>query len=431
MNALENGRKKGLLALSPMVVFLSVYFATSIFIGDFYKVPVSAAFLIACVYSIIISKGTLKERIDIFSSGAGDHNALLMVWIFILSGAFAGTAKDIGAVDATVNLTLRIIPPRMVLVGLFLTACFISMAVGTSVGTIVALAPIAGGIASQAGCPTPYMAALIVGGALFGDNLSFISDTTIAATKALGCRMRDKFRVNVHIAVPAVIAVAIIYLLQGSGISFSAPDTGITDWYKILPYLIVIVLALMGKDVTVVLVCGILINAIIGFASGAFSWSGWLSSLGSGVSGMTDLIIVTLLAAGLLAMIKSGGGIDFLTGELSSRGSGRRSAQFRIAALVGITDLCTANNTIAIIMTGSFAREISDKAGLDPRKTASILDTFSCLVQGIIPYGAQVLMAAGLTGCSPTSMLPYMYYPFFLGLSAVLAIVFRFPRKYS
>lgn len=428
-NKISHG--KGLLALSPLFVFLTVYMVSSLLAGDFYKIPVSSAFLLASIYAVAVTRGPLKDRIATFSAGAGNHNVLLMVWIFILAGAFAGTARDIGAVDATVNATLSIIPPSMLYAGLFITACFISMSIGTSVGTIVALVPIASGIAEQGGLPMPFMTAIVVGGAFFGDNLSFISDTTIASTRAMGCEMRDKFKVNIRIVTPAVLLVAAIYIWKGLSLDASQVVHEAANWIKLLPYLVVIVLALSGCNVTLILVVGILINAVLGFCCGDFSWTGWLLSVGNGISGMNDLIIITLLAGGLLELMRRNGGLEYLIQVLTSRIRGKRGAQLSIAALVGLANFCTANNTIAIITTVGIARDINDRFGLDPRKTASILDTFSCLVQGIIPYGAQVMMAAGLSGLSPIQILPYLYYPFLMGICAFLSIIFRYPRKYS
>lgn len=420
---------KGLLAVSPLVVFLAAYLVSSIFAGDFYRVPVSSAFLLAGIYAICITKGKVRERVAIFSRGAGDSKVLLMIWIFILAGAFAGTARDIGAVDATVNATLAIIPAKMLFAGFFLTACFISMSIGTSVGTIVALMPIAGGIAAQTGTALPYMAAIIVGGAFFGDNLSFISDTTIAATRALGCEMSDKFKVNIRIVLPAVVVVTAIYIITGQSVS-AVPSVGAAEWYLILPYLAVIVMALLGVDVMALLVLGLVMNAVLGFVTGAFGWVGFLESVGKGIAGMSDLIVVTMLAGGLLEIIRHNGGLDFIIESLTRNIRGKRGAEFSIAGLVCLANLCTANNTIAIITTGGIAKDITDRFGLDPRKTASIMDTFSCLVQGIIPYGAQLLMASGLAGISPTSIIPYLFYPLVMGICAVVCIIFRLPKNY-
>ena len=430
---------KGLLALSPLLVFLLVYVLSSLFVGDFGRVPVSSAFLIAAIWAVATTPGKLRERINCFSKGAGDRNILLMIWIFVLAGAFAGSAKDIGAIDATVAATLHLVPSKLIFCGLFLASCFISMSIGTSVGTIVALVPLATEMAANCGVSEAYMAAIIVGGAFFGDNLSFISDTTIASTRIMKCEMRDKFRMNIRIILPAVLVVAAIYIWQG----WNAQLTGVgnmDDWYKVFPYLLVIVMAMSGIDVSIVLLSGIVANAVMGFCCGSFlpqkagtsaalAWTGWLASLGRGIATMSDLIIVTLLAGGLMELIRANGGLDFIIDRLTRHIKGERGAQFSIAALVCIADICTANNTIAIISTGSIAKEISDRFGLDPRKTASILDTFSCLIQGIIPYGAQLLIAAGLAGISSASIIPHLYYPFLMGTMAVLSIIFRFPRN--
>ena len=414
---------RGLVAISPLAVFLLVYLVSSLVAGDFYKVPVSAAFLLAGVYGVAVARGPIPERLAAFSRGAGHPNVLLMIWIFLLAGAFAQTARSIGAVDATVALMLSAVPPRWLLAGLFVTACFISMAMGTSVGTIVALVPIGTGIAAQCGIPAPYMAAVVVGGSFFGDNLSFISDTTIASTRAAGCEMRDKFRANLRIVLPAFLAVTVIYFIRGGRVE-EAPFTTTAAWYCALPYLLIIVLALCGLNVTLVLSAGIAAAALIGFLSGSLDWTGWLGAVGEGVAGMSDLIIVTLLAGGLLELIRSGGGLDLIINALSRGIRGKRGAEAAIAGIVSLANLCTANNTVAIITTGGIAHDISQRFGVSPKKTASLLDTFSCLVQGLIPYGAQLLMASGLAAISPAAIIPYLYYPFLMGLCAVVSIVF-------
>ena len=427
------GRKmNGWLALSPLLVFLLTYLVSSLVARDFYKVPVAAAFIIASAYAMLITRSVDKtdDKISIFSEGAGNRNVLLMIWIFVLAGAFAATAKDIGAIDATVNATLRILPGKLIYAGLFLAACFISMAIGTSVGTIVALVPIAAGIAQETGVGVPFITAVVIGGAFFGDNLSFISDTTVAATKSQGCSMRDKFRVNLWIAAPAAILVAALYVVLGLQVE-AVPSVETVNWLGLIPYLLVIGLALAGVNVVTVLAIGIGINGVLGWATGAYDWIGWMASIGGGIGSMGELIIVSLLAGGMLELIRYNGGLDFIIGGLTRRIRGKRGAYFSIAGLVSLVNFCTANNTIAIITVGPLAKDISDKYGLDPRKTASILDTFSCLIQGIIPYGAQMLMASGLAGVSAASITGYLYYPFALGLLAVLSIVFRFPRKFS
>ena len=429
----------GWLALSPLFVFLGVYLISSVLAHDFYKIPISSAFLIATIYAILICRGrSLEQRIALFSEGAGNKNVLLMIWIFILAGVFAATAKEIGAIDATVNLALRILPGRLLYAGLFLASCFISMSIGTSVGTIVALVPVAAGIASElaaggaggAFSGTPFITAIIVGGAFFGDNLSFISDTTIAATRTQECSMSDKFKTNIRIVGPAALIVTVLYVIFGSSVSVT-PEAGPIDWILLLPYILVIALAISGIDVSVVLTIGILTNALIGFFGGSLSWTSFLESAGSGISGMGDLIIVTMLAGGMLELIRANGGLDFIVSGMTRRIKGKTGAELSIAGLVSLANLCTANNTIAIITAGGIARDITRRFGLDPRKSASILDTFSCLIQGIIPYGAQLLMASGLAGISSISIIGYLYYPFVMGLCAILAILLRLPRKYS
>ena len=432
----DNRPMNGWLALSPLLVFLCIYLVSSVAAGDFYAIPISASFLIASIYAILICRGkTLEERITVFSEGAGNRNVLLMIWIFVLAGAFAATAKEIGAIDATVNLALRILPGNLLYAGLFLAACFISMSIGTSVGTIVALVPVAAGIAEELAvngisASNPFITAIIVGGAFFGDNLSFISDTTIAATRTQGCSMADKFKTNIRIVGPAAIIVTILYIILGSSVSVT-PEAGTIDWILLIPYVMVIVLALSGINVTAVLTIRLVVNCMIGILKGSLDWTSFLSAIGSGISGMGDLIIVTMLAGGMLELIRINGGLDFMVRGMTRKINGKRGAELTIAGLVSLANFCTANNTIAIITSGGIAKDITERFDLDPRKTASILDTFSCLIQGIIPYGAQLLMAAGLSGASSISIIGYLYYPFIMGLFALLAILLRFPRKYS
>lgn len=413
----------GLLALSPILVFLAVYLVSSLLAGDFYKVPVSSAFLLASVYAVAITPGKLSFRVNVFSESAGHWNIMLMVWIFMLAGAFAGSAREIGSIEATVNFTLNIIPARFLLAGLFLTACFVSLAIGTSVGTIVALVPIASGIAEETGMSQAMMAGLVVGGSFFGDNLSFISDTTIAATRAVGCAMHEKFRANFMIVLPAVLVVAGYYVFKGLDIVPSSQIQPI-EWLKLLPYLSVIILALFGMDVTLVLVIGILLNAVVGFGTDALDWYTLLGSIGDGIAGMGDLIIVTLLAGGMLGIIRHNGGLEYITKGIAGHVHGRKGAEFGIGILTSLANLCTANNTIAIITVGGIVNDISDKFDIPKRRAASLMDIFSCFVQGVIPYGAQLLMAAGLTGLASTQIIPYLYYPFAAGISVVLSIFF-------
>lgn len=387
--------------------------------------------MIASIYAITISKGfPLTNRITIYSRGASTENMMLMLWIFVLAGAFANSAKQMGCIDATVNLTLSILPSNMLLAGLFLAACFISLSIGTSVGTIVALVPIAAALGETTGGSIPLMTATVVGGAFFGDNLSFISDTTVAATSTQGCRMSDKFRVNLFIVLPAAIVILFVCLYLGRGVHSpnNIPDI---EYVKVIPYFIVLVMAIFGMNVMGVLTIGLILTGIIGIFNGSYDIFGWFTAMNDGVLGMSELIIITMMAGGLLEIIREIGGIDYIIQKMTSHIHGKRGAEFSIGILVALVDLCTANNTVAIITVGGIAKQIGDKYGVDSRKCASILDTFSCCVQGIIPYGAQLLMAAGLSKLNPIEILPYLYYPYAIGIAAILSIIFRLPKRYS
>lgn len=418
-------------ALMPLVVFLCLYLVTSLIVNDFYKVPITVAFLVASVYAVATTKGlSLNDRILQYSSGAANKNIMLMLWIFILAGAFAQSAKAMGAIDATVNLTLLLLPDNLLLAGIFLASCFISLSIGTSVGTIVALTPVAAGIAMKTDVSLPFMTALVIGGAFFGDNLSFISDTTIAATRTQGCVMRDKFRVNFLIAVPAALLVFIYYIIYGTQVE-SVSEIHAIEWGKVIPYLIVLGTAIAGMNVTLVLLLGVLSTGIIGCIYGSFDLFGWFASMGEGITGMGELIIITLMAGGMLELIRFNGGVDYILHHLTSHVSNKRGAELSIAALVSLANFCTANNTIAIITVGPLANNIAEQFRVDKRKSASILDTFSCVVQGLIPYGAQMLIAAELTKLSPISIIGYLYYPIILGIVALLSILLRYPKRYS
>ena len=409
-------RIHGWLALSPMLVFLLSYLGASLLLNDFYKIPITVAFLFSSCYAVAITRGmTINERISVFSRGASDKSILLMVWIFILAGAFAQGAKQMGAIDSVVNLTLTVLPGDLLLAGIFIASCFISLSVGTSVGTIAALVPVASGLA--------------VGGSFFGDNLSFISDTTIAATQTQDCLMKDKFRVNILIILPAALVSLVLYIIEGMALDVT-PEIGPIEWPLVIPYLLVLILALWGMNVMLVLLIGLVTTGIVGTLTGTPFFS-WLGAMGEGIMGMSELIIVTLLAGGMLEMIRFNGGIAFIIKKMTKHIKGKRGAEMSIGILVGLADLCTANNTIAIITTAPIARQISQQFALDKRKVASILDTFSCMVQGIIPYGAQMLIASGLAGISPVSITTSLYYPFCMGICAILAILLRLPRKYS
>ena len=422
---------KGFLALSPLIVFVVLYLVLSLVAGDFSSVPLTVVFLISSVYAVATStKFSLKERIDIYGQGASTPNLLLMLWIYVLAGAFSQSAKGMGAIDTTVNLALNVLTPSMILPGLFVTACFISISIGTSVGTVVTLVPIAAGIATQTNSNVALLTAVIVGGAYFGDNLSFISDTTVVATQTQGVRMKDKFKVNLMIVVPAVVVVLAVYAFMGFGMQ-APTHVGQTDLLKVIPYLAVLVTAVCGLNVMAVLVLGIALCGIIGVLGGSYDFYGWLNALGNGIVGMGELIIIAMMAGGMLEIIKVNGGIDYIIEKLSGRIRGKRGAEFSIAALVSLVNICTANNTVAILTVGNIAKQISEKFGIDPRKTASILDTFSCTIQGIIPYGVQILLAAGLAHVQPVDIIPYLYYPFAIGIAASLSILLRYPKRYS
>lgn len=415
--------KPSLWALSPLLVFFLLYLVISVAVRDFYAVPVTVAFTAAAVWAVLITRGkSIAERVDLFSSGVANRNILMMIWIFVLAGAFAQSARDMGAIDATVQLTLRLLPDNLLLASVFIASCFISLSVGTSVGTIVALAPVATGLAEATQVSAGMMTAIVVGGAFFGDNLSFISDTTIAATRTQGCAMRDKFRANVKVVLPAALLALACYVLLGWNVQ--SPPMGNTpiEWMKVFPYLLVLVTALAGVHVMAVLTLGLLATGAVGVGMGYLPLMGWFRAMGSGMTGMGELIIVTLLAGGVLALIRYNGGIAYIIGKITAHIRGRRGAEFSIAALVSMANLCTANNTIAIITVGPIAKEISDKFHIPPRRSASILDTFSCLVQGVIPYGAQMLMAAGIAQVSPLMIMEYLYYPLILGVCSIAAI---------
>lgn len=425
---MQNHNKGSLVALLPLVVFLGIYLAGSLIANDFYKIPITIAGLAASVVAVAMSRRPLQERVDDYSRGATDHNIMLMIWIFVLAGAFAASTKAMGAVDATVDLTLRLIPEQFLPAGIFFAACFTSFSIGTSVGTIVALTPIASAISTETGCSMAWIVAIVVGGALFGDNLSFISDTTISATRTQGCSMRDKFRTNLMIVAPAAMITLMLYIFTSEqAISYTATSID-SPWYTMIPYLLVILMAVAGVSVLKVLVVGILSSGVIGLLSGKITMLDWLSTMGQGIDSMGQLIIITMMAGGMLEMIRINGGIDYIISRLTSRLNSRRGAEASIAALVIFADICTANNTVAILSVGSIARQIGQRFGIAPRRVASLLDTFSCFIQGLLPYGAQLLMAAGLASISPVEIIGYLYYPLIMGVCASIAIIIQRPR---
>lgn len=421
---------RGLLALSPAIVFLSLYLGSSLLLGDFYAVPISVALIAASVWSIVVFRGrNLVERVKVFSEAAGRENILYMVWIFILAGAFASLAKGMGAVDATVRLTLHIFPPGFVLPAVFIAACLISMSIGTSVGTVVALTPLVVELAVNSGSEVALYLAAVLGGAFFGDNLSFISDTTIAATRSQGCEMADKFKANLRIALPAALITLAIYTFIGFGGSQSV-DAWMLSWSDIrlvAPYILVIGMAAAGVNVIMVLVSGIALALLCSVPFGMPLLEA-VSLLGSGISGMSELIVITLLAAGMLGVIKSAGGIDYLLGAISSRGLGYRGAQAAMCVITGAVNMCTANNTVAILTTGSLCRSLAERYGISPKRAASLLDTSSCIMQCLIPFGAQTLLATGMAGVSPASPWPWLFYPWALSICVAGAIMIGRPR---
>lgn len=431
--------KKGLRALSPLFLLLALIViiivmslsGTSIDGKSVPVMPLTVAFLIASIYAVAMSGDMpLKKRIDTYSKGAGASDLLLMLWIYVLAGAFAASAKAIGSIDTTVNLTLSVLPSNLILPGLFLAACFISISIGTSVGTVVALVPIAAGIATQTGSNIALITAIVVGGAYFGDNLSFISDTTVVATQTQHCKMSDKFRVNVIIVAPAALIILIVYAILGANVQ-APTHVGEVSFIKVLPYLVVLITAICGMNVMVVLSLGIVLCGIIGLFAGDFGLFGWFLNMNTGIIGMGEMVIIAMMAGGMLGMIKRNGGIDYIIQKLTAHVNTRRGAELSIATLVSLVNICTANNTIAILTVGGISQQIGDRFGVDNRKAASILDTFSCCIQGILPYGVQILLAAGLSGQSPIDILPYLYYPFAIGIAALVAILIRYPKKYS
>ncbi len=419
------------MALLPLFTFIALYLIVSIVMGDFYKVPITVAFLVSAIVAVAtLRKRTLAERIKVFSRGASSDKMMLMMLIFILAGAFASSAKEMGSIDNTVNLTLAYLPPDMLMAGIFLASCFISISIGTSVGTVVALVPIASGLASSTGMSVAMMSAVVVGGAFFGDNLSFISDTTVVATQTQGCKMSDKFRANLFLAAPAAIMVFLLYMIIGSnaGTPASVPDV---DFLKVMPYLVVLVMAAAGLNVLTVLTIGIMLTGMIGIMDGAFDVFGWMQAMNTGILGMSELIIVTMLAGGMLETVRENGGINIIINLLTRHIDSRRGGEAAIAALVTIVNFCTANNTVAILTVGPIARQIAERFRIDPRRSASILDSFSCFAQGIIPYGAQLLMAGGLAAIAPIEIIPYLFYPYALGLCATVAIITGRPRRFT
>lgn len=428
---MKQDQKKGNpIALLPLLVFVLLFIGTGIITGDFTAMPIPVAVIIAIIVALFIKpKERLNEKVGIITRGAGKENIMLMVLIFLLAGAFASVAEGMGAVDSTVNLGLALLPSSLLLVGLFIICCFISISMGTSTGTVVALAPIAVGIADQTEIGLALALATVIGGAMFGDNLSVISDTTIVSTQSQEVKMVDKFKVNFFIILPGAIATAVILYFISTGFSTDVSSGLEYDLVKVLPYLAVLIIALLGVNVLTVLVGGTVFAGIIGFFDGSYNFTSFVATAGEGIAGMMEISIIAILIGGMIGLIEHYGGIDYLLHFITSRIHSRKGAEFGIASLVSATDVSTANNTISIIITGPLARDIADEYGVDRRKSASILDIFAAAFQGLIPYGGQMLAAAGLAAISPIAILPYSIYPFMLLICGVIAILIGFPKK--
>ena len=424
-------KKRGnLVALLPLLVFITVYVGLSVMAGDMYEISVIITFSAAAFTAILLNKKeTLSNKLDIFCKGAGDTNVILMILIFVLAGAFAQVAKDMGAVDSTVNLGLSILPSNLLVAGLFIIACFIALSVGTSMGTIVALVPIAVGISDKTGVAVALAVGAVVSGAMFGDNLSIISDTTIAATRTQGCEMKDKFKMNFKIVLPAAIATALLLVFLTRNAGMVKVESLEYNLIKILPYIAVIISSLLGLNVVIVLLGGILIAGAIGIYFGSFDIMALAESIANGVMGMGELIIISLLISGTIALIKHNGGIDYILNKGLRGFKSKRNAELGIATLVSLVDICTANNTIAIVTVGPIAKNISDEVGLEPKRVAGIMDMFSCVFQGIIPYGAQLISAAGLAAISPFAIMKYLFYPYLMGICAIIAILWHYRKN--
>ena len=421
-------------ALIPFGVFLVFYMGLSIVSGDFYRVPMTVAFLVASASALVLNhKASLKSKIDLFAHGMGDINIMTMCLIFVLAGAFAETARRMGAVDSTIRIALSFISPHLMLCGLFMVACFISLAIGTSVGTIVALTPIALGVTQTLGISGGLCLGAVVGGAMFGDNLSMISDTTIAATRTQGIEMREKFTANLHVAAPAAIVTVILYIiLSHTGEPMAGRHLTLKMFLDVIPYLCILVLALTGLNVMALLMLGTLLAGVIGIINGSFSFWEFLAAAGVGARSMADTLIVAILAGGLLKVIRYNGGIEYLMKKIERLIRGRRSCEFGIALLVGVVNVFTANNTVAIVIAGPIAKDLAKRYEVSPARSASILDTTSCIVQGMIPYGAQILSAVGLAGAAAVSaseVMKFLCYPYVLALFLTGSILLAGRRK--
>ena len=414
------------IALLPIGVFLIIFIGAGILFHDFYTMPAIVGFLIALAVTFFQNRKVgFQEKVSIISKGIGEENIVTMCLIFLAAGAFSGSIKAAGGVESTVNLGLSIMPSSIAVVGLFVIGCFISISMGTSVGTITAMAPIGVGIAEKTGIPLPICMGAIVCGAMFGDNLSMISDTTIAAVRTQGCEMKDKFRENFFIVLPAAIITAVIFFFIARG------NAGIIDGdlkfqiIKVIPYLVVLIGALVGINVFIVLITGTVLSLIVGVGTGAFAVSEMFQKMGDGITGMYDITVISIIVAAIVVLVKEHGGIEYILYVIKKRISGERGGEFGISVLALLVDCCTANNTVAIVMAGPIAKEISEEFKVSPKRSASLLDIFASVGQGMIPYGAQLLAAASLSGLTPMAIMPYLFYPILMGVSAIGFIIFR------
>lgn len=423
---MEKENKGRVIALLPIGVFLIIFLGAGIVFEDFYAMPAIVAFLIALFVAFLQNKElSFNKKIEVIAKGVGEENIITMSLIFLCAGGFSGAVTAAGGVDSTVNLGLSLIPAHFAVAGLFLIGCFISVSMGTSMGTIAALAPIAVGISEKTGFALSICIGAVVCGAMFGDNLSMISDTTIAAVKTQGCEMKDKFKANFFIVLPAAIITVLIFWLATRNMSFQLEENLNYSLWEVLPYMVVLLGALIGINVFVVLISGIVISLIVGVSMGHIALSEMFQVVGSGVTSMYDITVISIIVACIVSLVKEHGGIQFILNLIKSNINGRRGAEFGIALLALFVDACTANNTVAIVMTGPIAKEISEEFDVDPRRSASLLDMFTSVGQGIIPYGAQLLSAATLTGLTPLQIIPNLYYPLLMGVCGVLAIIFR------
>lgn len=423
---MEKEKKGRAIALLPIGVFLIIFLGAGIVFKDFYAMPAIVAFLIALFVAFLQNKElSFNKKIEVIAKGVGEENIITMSLIFLCAGGFSGAVTAAGGVDSTVNLGLSLIPAHFAVAGLFLIGCFISVSMGTSMGTIAALAPIAVGISEKTGFALSICIGAVVCGAMFGDNLSMISDTTIAAVKTQGCEMKDKFKANFFIVLPAAIITVLIFWFATRDMNFHLEENLSYSLWEVLPYMVVLIGALIGINVFVVLISGIVISLIVGVSMGHIALSEMFQVVGNGVTSMYDITVISIIVACIVSLVKEHGGIQFILDLIKSKINGRRGAEFGIALLALFVDACTANNTVAIVMTGPIAKEISEEFDVDPRRSASLLDMFTSVGQGIIPYGAQLLSAATLTGLTPLQIIPNLYYPLLMGVCGVLAIIFR------